>query len=176
MRGFNSKAKSNELHQQVHVKSRRGSGNDFHSEFFPDIANELNNAVQRTARCSARIGQRIADFAKDSQEGGIRSFGAIFSGELVNSIEVIVLSYSATDSSFRIGTSITEDYPHYLIRGRKALVGHPVLAFPYFHGGGVHFHSHVREAKPRDYMHNADLLTQAKIPEIVEEELASVFE
>lgn len=176
MKGFTSKAKSAELYQFVNVKSRKVSGVPFKSDFFPEIADELNIAVQRTARSAARIGQRIADCAVEGQRAGIHSYYAIFTGNLYGSIEARALSYGAESSSFKVGTSLQEDYPHYLIRGRKAVHGNPRLAFPFYPGGEVHFFRAVKEAAPRDYVAYSDSITQARIPQIVEEELASVFE
>lgn len=167
------------LKQRVTVRcSFRGMQGHHSVPCINRLVHDIEKKVTRnTDKTIHRIGEEVGTVARYQQKAGIVQYRAIFSHRLFNSIQSQRTLSSKNMVKYEIATSINEEYPFYLIKGRKALrpVNAKALRFKLTPQGKYLFRTFVKASKPKDYVKKADENLQPMIPGMVGRYIHELF-
>ena len=142
-----------------------------------EIVADINAKVLQIGKSAQPIAKEIGEYAKHSQEHSISALRAVFTGRLLNSIKVEPRSITSMSAQYHIGTSIQEQYPLTLLKGRRTVrpVNKHFLKFQLTQGGRYIFTKKARASKKKNYIMYADRITNPAVPQIVERYLDEIL-
>lgn len=160
--------------KQIKLPKKGGSA----STLATAVERYVNEKIKRAkTELAPNIGLTLAIADKFAQQNAIRRLNAICEGDLLNSIMYESIGGSSTSVSYRVGTNITEKYPHYVQYGRPeiSLTGKRAMKFKPKCRGNYIIAKHVEEAKPKPYKTQSEAEFKGQIEHYVRSEIDRVL-